>query len=134
MFQSLLLALAVTYGPYRANVLDVLAPDVLKLQVLIWPDATRVVEFHLEGVRGPRLRSVCQSEQLLATDGIDFTRTTVGRTVLVSGVHKNDSGTWFVGRIIGEHGGDLGKALIDAGYAIPATPVRRGDPWCTTGP
>jgi endonuclease YncB( thermonuclease family) len=131
VFQSLLLALAVaTYGPYRATVLEVLAPEVLKLEIHSGPQAESVVEFHLEGIRGPRRWSRCETEQLLARDAVDFTRATAGRNIIVSHVHKNRSGTWYVGRVTGEHGVDLGKALVDAGYAVPVSPRHRGDPWC----
>ena len=126
-----LLVLLLAYGPYQATVIDIIAPGVLRLEVTVWPDVTRLVEFRLDNIESPRLTGLCESEQLLAQEALDFTRSLVGKTVVISRVHKEIA--WFGGQVRTPEGADLATQLINTGYAVlnsksqpPSTHA-----WCT---
>ncbi|HTT07804.1 MAG TPA: hypothetical protein VMH34_03320 [Gammaproteobacteria bacterium] len=111
-----LLVLMLAYGPYQATVIDIIAPGVLRLEVSVWPDVTRLVEFRLDNIESPRLTGLCEGEQLLAQEALDYTRSLIGKTVVISRVHKEIA--WFSGQLRTPEGVDLGMELINTGYAV----------------
>ncbi len=82
----------------------------------VWPDVTRLVEFRLDNIESPRFTGLCEGEKLLAQEALDYTKSLVGKTVVISGVHKEVA--WFGGRVRTPEGLDLATELINTGYAV----------------
>ena len=125
---TLLLA-ALVYGPYQAKLVRVTGPDTLEVNVAVWPGQVNRVTIDVAGIVAPAPDGACDTERMLARDGIDFTRHFLGPRLQLDRVRPaRRSGTYYA-EVRNREGGDLARALLDAGYARPF--VKGKSPgWC----
>jgi micrococcal nuclease len=125
------LAIAETYGPYRATVVRVIDGDSLEADVRLWPGLTQRISIRLDGVDTPE-KNGGPCEAGMARKASLFTNAWVskGREVVLSDVRPDKYGGRVVGRVRREGKVEsLGSALVAAGHAREYSAGKKGK-WC----
>lgn len=123
--------LVLAYGPYDANVIDVIDGDTVKVDIDIYPGLVQRINVRLNGVNTAETHSRRLCEKLDGMDAKQFTRSFVleqGGKVVVDNVRPGK----FAGRMLGDirvGTKDLANALLNAGLAREYHGGKRG-PWC----
>ena len=117
-------------GPVRADVVEVIDGDSIKVSAHIWPGQNVLVNIRIRGIDAPELKSRCSTEKGAALAARQMTSN------LVSGgsiVLTNISGGKYYGRMLADvanlEGSDLASKLLDARLVRPYSGKKRRS-WC----
>ncbi|MFQ5508201.1 MAG: thermonuclease family protein [Leptospirillia bacterium] len=118
-----------SYGPYSADLIEVVDGNTMLFNVFHWPGLIQRSELHLDGVEVPRLFGPSDCERALAGRAAAKVGETLGGATLitVSDVHAGQVAGRAVGRVSAD-GVDLGEMLIEDGLGRAASSDAR--PWC----
>jgi len=126
MFPLILAALL--SGPYQAKLVEVTGPDTLVVNVAVWPGQVNRALIDVAGIVAPRPDGACETERMLAHEGIDFTRHFLGERVTLERV-RPARGAGYYAEVRNGEGAALSRALLEAGYARPFVRGKRQS-WC----
>ncbi len=133
-FSLLLLGVStplLAYGPYSAEVIEVVNAETVKIKVEIWPGQSQVTDLHLDGVTTPGKNGSPECEIALSRQAATFTKDWLAHsdTIEVSEIKNAALSGNVVGRI-SVKSAYLGDALIAADLGA----VNYGGPnaaWCS---
>lgn len=117
-------------GPYRGAVERVVDGDTIAVRVTVWLQQDVKVLVRVRGIDAPELRGRCESEKSRAAlAAAEVARLVGGGPVVLT----NIEGDKYFGRVLADvvtpAGADLGRALIQGGFARPYTGGGRSG-WC----
>ena len=117
-------------GPVAAQVLSVIDGDTIIARARIWLGQRLETRVRLAGVNTPELRGKCPEERLLARRARDLVRTMIADgDVLLRDIQYGKYAGRVVARVQVRDGGDLSRALLEAGLGRPYDGGRRLS-WC----
>jgi endonuclease YncB( thermonuclease family) len=123
------LAAAVFDGPVRADVVRVVDGDSFEARAAIWLGQSIEVRVRIAGVDAPELHARCAAEREAALAARDWLIQRIGGAQVRLSALRYDKYGGRVDADVGDSGGDVGAALIEAGMARPYHGGRRGG-WC----
>ncbi len=133
-FSLLLLGVStplLAYGPYSAEVIEVVNAEIVKIKVEIWPGQSQVTDLHLKGLTTPGKSGSPDCEIALSRQAVAFTEAWLSRsdTIEVSEIKNATLSGNVMGRISLKNA-YLGDALIAAelGAAYYGGP---SSAWCS---
>ena len=127
---AILLAAAVVYGPYNADLVEVIDGDTLVVDMMLAPGLTQRTSVRLLGVNTPETHSGEPCEKAAGAAATDYTRSLLRdvRSLVVSDVRPDK----YAGRVLGRiqaNGADLGAQILAGGHGRPYHGEHRS-PWC----
>lgn len=117
-------------GPIPAEVVEVVDGDTLRVRAQIWLDQTVETRVRLTGIDAPELHnSSCDAER----EAGERARTRLAqlaqsRLVVLEDIRPDKYGGRVLARVRGPNG-DLGRDMLEDGYALPYSGSNRGK-WC----
>ncbi|MQX37118.1 thermonuclease family protein [Roseospira navarrensis] len=109
-------------GPFLAEVVRVIDGDTVEVRAHIWPDQVVTTAVRLADIDTPELRGRCAAEKAAAERARDHVKALVIQADGALWLRNVRLGT-YAGRVLGEleteTGLNLGRALIEAGHAVP---------------
>ncbi len=137
-------------GPFKAELIEVIDADTLRVMVEVWPYEYKRIDVRISGVDTPEKRgSGCRAlyggkaagvpvhikerENQLGREATAFVKAQVeaGATVVLTQVELGK----YAGRVVAQlalpTGEDLGALLVESGHAVPYDGGTKVAPWCT---
>lgn len=117
-------------GPIPAEVVEVVDGDTLRVRAQIWLDQTVETRVRIIGIDAPELHnSSCDAER----DAGERARARLAqlaqsRKVVLEDIRPDKYGGRVLARVRGTNG-DLGRDMLEDGYALPYSGSNRGK-WC----
>lgn len=116
-------------GPVRAEVVQVIDGDTFEAAAQIWLGEAIDIRVRIEGIDAPELHARCDEERVRAEAARDFlSRRLAGGEVELSQVRYDKYGG-RIRAVVRDGSGDVGRAMIAAGFARPYHGERRRS-WC----
>ena len=117
-------------GPIRAEVVEVIDGDTLRVRARIWLGQDVEINVRLSGVDTPELRGRCEAERVMARRARDLVVAAIGgKPVSLSAVRYGKYAGRVLARVRTASGQDLSEALISAGLGR-AYAGRKRQEWC----
>jgi micrococcal nuclease len=116
-------------GPVAAKVERVIDGDTIQVQAAIWLGQSITIRVRIDGIDAPEPDARCAEERRLAALARDYLARRVERTSIKLTHIVYDKYGGRVRATVSDAKGDVGSAMIEAGFARPYHGERRM-PWC----
>ncbi len=113
------IAVALLYGPYNANVREVIDAETIKFDVAVWPNEQKLIEIGVLGVDSPSLTGECEAERVMAKEAAEMTRVFIGVQARLTDVQQLKESGKFYATVRNHKGESLHDRLIETGYGVP---------------
>lgn len=124
------MAVALLYGPYNADVKEVVDAETIRLKVAVWPNEQKDIEIGVLGVDSPSMNGACNVERVLAKEAAEMTRVFIGSRVRLTDVRQSEKTGKFYAKVRNHRGESLRDRLIETGYGAPHVKGEKKARWC----
>jgi len=119
-------------GPVQAKIVHIIDGDTIKARVHMWLDQSIEVSVRIRGIDAPELRQPrCAHEEELAQTARDEVMSLIGdQAITLYDIGHDKYSDRVVAQVLTSANVDIGKYLINRGYAKPWNGRGKKPEWC----